>query len=67
MPRGRGVALLTIYLMRSVDELRWRGGRRPDPTRWVVAVPRSRNTERPDADIETDTESGVEHEKASTS
>lgn len=62
-----GVALLTIYLMRSVDELRWRGGRRPDPTRWVVAVPRSRNTERPDADIETDTESGVEHEKASTS
>lgn len=33
------VAVLTLVLMRSVDGLRWRGGARAAPTRWVVAVP----------------------------
>ncbi|WP_338887567.1 DUF4328 domain-containing protein [Rhodococcus sovatensis] len=33
------VAILTLVLVRSVDGLRWRGGARAAPTRWVVAVP----------------------------
>lgn len=37
---GAAVASTTIYLMRSVDGLRLRGGSRAAPTRWVVAVTR---------------------------
>lgn len=35
------VALQAIHLMRRVDGLGWRGGRRASPTRWVVAIPGS--------------------------
>lgn len=45
---GAGVALMTIHIMRSVDGLRWRGGRKAEPTRWVVAVARERT---PDAEF----------------
>lgn len=35
------VAFLTVYLMRRVDGLEWRGNQRKAPTRWVSAIPRT--------------------------
>ncbi len=37
---GLAVALLTVHLIRTVDDQRWRGSERKAPTRWVVSAAR---------------------------